>query len=416
MSQPPRVYVYPNADMERGVAQVGTGPLIYKDYGFVTDETGVLNLLFKGFKRFASAPESADLFFSFSAPYRPPYHMYTPDDKRQMDEFGPVRTDYIPNHMRLQLVHNCRYLFNGSALRSGLSHMRGDNAHRHFVLSAKPREACCLEPEFQGRAFTIESATLLLGLDVDNIPSPRLRSAVGVPYPSSIRWSTQLQASQPAPWQPTERVGRLMAFVGSLRGRARSQLLRKEIVRQCRAAPRHCELFVEDRFPLGGRAGPTEEKIMAEALGVKARTTFCLEPPGYSPPRKSMIDALLSGCIPVLFMTEREVSDFLPLHFAWKANATVVVQPRRFLAGEVDLQALLSSISAERVRSMQATIAAHAHHLVYGIDAVSGDAVEMLLRGLRAKHALPPRDQRVMRPPRDGGIDGGCFNPEVSKG
>ena len=41
--------------------------------------------------------------------------------------------------------------------------------------------------------------------------------------------------------------------------------------------------------------------MLAAAFRIKRSSTFCLEPPGFGEHRKSMVDALTLGCIPVLF-------------------------------------------------------------------------------------------------------------------
>ena len=49
--------------------------------------------------------------------------------------------------------------------------------------------------------------------------------------------------------------------------------------------------------------------IMAQAAPV-----FCLEPPGMARIRKGVIDAILLGCIPILFITTDEFTKLWPLH------------------------------------------------------------------------------------------------------
>ena len=122
---------------------------------------------------------------------------------------------------------------------------------------------------------------------------------------------------------------------------------------------------------------------------LKRSATFCIEPPGYSSPRKSTIDSILLGCIPVLFFTAHEFANYMPVHFRWGANASVVVEPDDFLAGKVDLFARLAAVPTRRIREMQRTIADRAHELMYSLDGrYRGDAVQTLLEHL----ALHPMD------------------------
>ena len=139
------------------------------------------------------------------------------------------------------------------------------------------------------------------------------------------------------------------------------------------------------------RCSPTPAGL-ACVRSLKRSSTFCIEPPGYSSPRKSAIDSILLGCIPVLFFSAHEFANYMPVHFAWGANASVVIEPDAFLSGQVDLFGLLAAIPLERIREMQTTIATFARQLVYSLDGrYRGDAVETLLRHL-ARH---PADARA---------------------
>jgi hypothetical protein len=101
------------------------------------------------------------------------------------------------------------------------------------------------------------------------------------------------------------------------------------------------------------------------------------------------LDSLLSGCLPVLFYPNAAYPIFMP-HFwgAWSANATVRLDPQRVL-GEggrppLDVLGALQAIPREKVRALQATIAQHAHELVYSLTPhMRGDAIERLLSLLR---------------------------------
>jgi hypothetical protein len=260
-------------------------------------------------------------------------------------------------------------------------------------------------------------ARCVLDLNFDNLISADnlqgMPRRVQMPYISSVRWSAAWAPAAPSvvedartsrlvpPWRAAPdappRRQLLAAFTGSLRGQPLSVRLRTEIVKQCQRAPSGpgaCIAHVETNFPifspLEQPAGSDAETILRRALRLKRRATFCLEPPGFSPPRKSILDSLLSGCIPVLFYPNAAYPIFMP-HFwgAWSANATVRLDPQRVL-GEggrppLDVLGALQAIPREKVRALQATIAQHAHELLYGLGAhgVRGDAIERLLSLLR---------------------------------
>ncbi|KAH8095534.1 hypothetical protein JL720_2841 [Aureococcus anophagefferens] len=109
------------------------------------------------------------------------------------------------------------------------------------------------------------------------------------------------------------------------------------------------------------------------------RATFCLEPGGDSPYRKGVFDALLSGCVPVLFSQQL---------------ARGPRRPRR--------AAHLAGLDGDAVAELRSNAAATAPALQYAVDdaAGPGDAVEIILRA-----AVAVAEARERRP-RAGGAAG----------
>ena len=113
---------------------------------------------------------------------------------------------------------------------------------------------------------------------------------------------------------------------------------------------------------------------------LKQQATFCLEPGGDSPYRKSLSDSILAGCIPVIF------SPYLQIVSAWhwsafRNDSHVFIDPSKYERGEIDLVATLRAIPPARVATMQRAIAEHAQSFHYALDDSHGDAVEVLLKG-----------------------------------
>ena len=324
------VYAYPNAALPEI-----EGPLtpILPPYGFVvgggTDYTVPLYTRLRALAT-ANDPSSAELFFAFLTPYGPPFHAWTEADRAAMAALGPEREDYMPNSMRLTLITMCRQLRNGPHMRRLLPYVRPSTLERHMLLLPYPATACASEPEFkQNATYTPASIPrwvrrILLQLDFDNLVGPdELRwgdfgRTLSVPYMSSVRWSAAWRAAEAGdgaggaeapllpPWNAAHAASRtsLVCFTGSLRGQPTSMQIRQRLVTACQAAPRAlCSSLVSTHFPIFGPAQSTrgQATTLRKALSLKRRATFCLEPPGFSPPRKSMLDSLLSGCIPVLF-------------------------------------------------------------------------------------------------------------------
>ena len=121
---------------------------------------------------------------------------------------------------------------------------------------------------------------------------------------------------------------------------------------------------------------------LVEAFDAKARSVFCLEPPGFGMHRKSQVDALTLGCIPVIFTPECDQA-LWSLHWgSWREDSRVLIDMEDVLVGKLDVQEVLKAIPAARMRQMQETIAQNAHRMHYGLDDTPGDALEVLLRGL----------------------------------
>lgn len=201
----------------------------------------------------------------------------------------------------------------------------------------------------------------------------------------------------------------LVSYMGSLQGSKSAVAIRTSLVAACKAAP--SELCTSDASATGSGASVTREgeQKTAASLRLKRRSVFCLEPPGYSPPRKSMVDSILCGCIPVFFFRPRQYDRYLPLFMAeWAPNATVRIPPQ---TKGVDVLRRLAEMPPEAVAAMQATIASHAHRLVYSLGEepafpsafpplggaaaepggyVGGDALDTLLEALRDLHPRSP--------------------------
>ncbi|KAH8054298.1 hypothetical protein JL722_9033 [Aureococcus anophagefferens] len=120
------------------------------------------------------------------------------------------------------------------------------------------------------------------------------------------------------------------------------------------------------------------------------RATFCLEPGGDSPYRKGVFDALLSGCVPVLF--SQQLARVAPWHRGLEALAGVA-------RGDLDALAHLAGLDGDAVAELRSNAAATAPALQYAVDdaAGPGDAFEIILRA-----AVAVAEARERRAPSSG--------------
>lgn len=213
---------------------------------------------------------------------------------------------------------------------------------------------------------------------------------VSVPYPSSIHASTEVfhQSMAPLDWitRPGQHDTVLASFVGGAHTRSTFAAARKSLRRDCDAAgPDVCFYFNYDHSQGIFTCGLS--RFMSNA-------TFCFQPGGDSPYRKSLYDSILTGCIPVVFSEYN--ARVAPWHF-WAGhtqNAMVTVNITSYLAGQFDVLKHLAAIPPGTVAKMQHTIAANAHRLQYALDDVPDDAVDLILRG--AAHMARARDHLLL--------------------
>ena len=223
-----------------------------------------------------------------------------------------------------------------------------------------------------------------------------------VPYPSCVHWSSELERDaslergniSASAWNATNyfRVTRrdvlagrqpprrplLMLFVGgSWHG---DTSVRKRVEAQCKALYPLCEFRPFNGCP--------------SAMHHKQRATFCLEPHGDSPDRKSVSDDVSAGCIPVFFSN----ASYALTPWFWAVGdggkgtgaggdddqeSRLLIDRDAFLKGSVTLRSALASIPAAAIERMQRRLARIALGFQYSTDAQHGDAVDLIMRNLK---------------------------------
>lgn len=251
----------------------------------------------------------------------------------------------------------------------------------------------------------------------DNVPYPHLLS---IPYPAIVHVSRAemrryAKGGSRLPWSPArEPRETLVAFMGGTR-HGRYSGIRAKLRADCEAAP-ECEYHHLDELKAEIEAvkattiAPFADKFglpysfLAEPFGVadtchllarfKSTATFCLEPGGDSPYRKSIFDSILLGCVPVVF--SEYTNRVAPAHWGpFRAKSRVLVDEAAYAAGTLDLVAYLRAIPPAKVAAMQRAVAQQAHRLMYALDDVPRDAVENIL--LAAHHLATAREREKVR-------------------
>merc|ERR1719160_104521 len=107
----------------------------------------------------------------------------------------------------------------------------------------------------------------------------------------------------------------------------------------------------------------------------KRDSVFCLEPPGTTLGRKSIIDSLLMGCVPVLF--DRRQDKLYPWHWgSWRESSRVMMNLPKgcwgatgtdYVPPDCNVMERLRQIPVEVVKDMQEAISNNAHRLQYAL-------------------------------------------------
>ena len=174
-----------------------------------------------------------------------------------------------------------------------------------------------------------------------------------------MRWTP----GEPVPWSHAAPRTVRISFVGSLdMASAASRRIRRAVHRACRASS-VCEPFVLDKGVL-----QNDEWAITRALELKRRSVFCLEPQGDNIGRRSVLDSLLTGCIPVFVDDDPDEWRGLYSHFVNMSRLGLSVR----VDALEDVERLLAHVD---VRSLQRRIRRDAVRLSYTLsDRPVGDA------------------------------------------
>jgi hypothetical protein len=133
-----------------------------------------------------------------------------------------------------------------------------------------------------------------------------------------------------------------------------------------RAMAALCE---EDRDCTWAKIGHnSKDTNLADFLTIYRHATFCLLPPGDDPGRKAVFDAILSGCIPVIFEVATLFNQY-PWHVTEKIalDIAVGVPGGQVRAGRFNFMDALRKIPKDVIAKKQAAIAKAAPRMQYAV-------------------------------------------------
>lgn len=184
---------------------------------------------------------------------------------------------------------------------------------------------------------------------------------ISVPFPAAYHWH---DAITDIPWAVDNPAAPQRNFTVLYLGSAKTlnpdnTKVRRAMVTQCQAHP-HC---VWKQI-----LHSSKDNSIADHLTIYRKTVFCLCPPGDDPGRKAVFDAIVSGCIPVLFHYETLFNQY-PWHLGedLALDISVYIPGGPLRQGTIQFMDVLMSIPASVIRQKQELIAQVAPRLQYAV-------------------------------------------------
>jgi xyloglucan galactosyltransferase MUR3 len=281
--------------------------------------------------------------------------------------YSPSEADlfYIPSYAA-HAWKDTRFTPNHEYIEAFLPFLNASTARRHFfAFSRHWSQMFSWLGVFENSSKLAYSTPALLG---DRLPpGTDLRIHHDMPYPTftsglspeALKLLKDFVKIQPRPY--------LVGLVEGLHGQALD--LRVELADLCKREP-ECFLYVSHIREL------VNDDIVRNVSKVLLQSKFCLQPPGDSPVRKSIIDSIVMGCIPVFFDQIQLLAwqKYIP---DWKAVSVFIDGRQRNISES--LMQTLRSIPEVEVAAMQRNLEAVAPRITYAPSDRPGDAFEIAI-------------------------------------
>ena len=264
-------------------------------------------------------PNQADMFI---------VPMFVPDDRsatpEEMEKGGVLVATY-PDQTKDTLKVVCPVLNDVMNLPHFQKAIHVVVADRYFAIRNFCHEFVTINPVVDKGTVWVTNSVHVNGDD-----------QVSMALPSSVIIN---DVREELPWLHEPRPY-FVSLVGSTEGSPSHKILRKKLFTLCEAHP----LCHAVRFPQHAAGS------LVRAYETKHQSTFCLEPGGYGPDRKSISDSLHLGCIPVI--TSFEYFDrkykLWDANWKWIENSSVYVSEDDIVREKIDIFDVLSSIPEKK--------------------------------------------------------------------
>lgn len=177
---------------------------------------------------------------------------------------------------------------------------------------------------------------------------------LSIAYPSAVNVNNK---NTPPPWIQHQQRKYLMAYGASSEGSFRSKKIRAKIESQCKSSTQ-CKHINLGQY--------VDSNVLLKSYYNKFKSTFCIEPSGYGPERKSMMDSLLLGCIPVIISDQFVINKVWKDNWWWYKNASIQIRENLILTNRLNIHKYLAKISEVEIYNMRKIIAQNAHTVHWG--------------------------------------------------
>ncbi len=206
---------------------------------------------------------------------------------------------------------------------------------------------------------------------------------ISVPFPSGYHWHEGIKN---LPWDTkNSHLRNLTAvYLGS------TQTLNPAHTKIRRAMTQQCNASSECHWMQ--IAHTSKDSSIGDYLSIYKQAKFCLCPPGDDPARKAVFDAILSGCIPVIF-EKATIYNQYPWHIGEEAalDISVSIPGGLVRAGKLDFMQVLLNIPSDIIKLKQEALARVAPRVQYAMPPL--------------KLLEDPADETPWDPPFPDGVD-----------
>ena len=231
-------------------------------------------------------------------------------------------------------------------------------------------------------------------------PTKQDNRFISMPFPAAYHWWDGIKN---IPWDLSLSNHRnlTVVYLGS------TQTLNPYHTKIRKAMAAQCEAHSECHWLKLGHS--SIDNSIGDLLSVYKKATFCLCPPGDDPARKAVFDAIVSGCIPVIFDVQTLYNQY-PWHIGEQAalDISVSIPGGQVKNNKIDIMNVLLSISPDVIRRKQQALTQVAPRIQYAIPPIDllkdkndetiwdpplMDAAEVALEGFFERASKMVRDE-----------------------